>query len=102
MKNRLTVGSFILLLVVLALAIAITSHTHAQAAPGPKVTWEYAVITSSRLQELGAEREAIKSMTVALNKLGEDGWELVAVEPGHPPDRLNPMIPAKYVFKRQK
>ena len=60
--------------------------------PNPQASqpkWEYLVRQAARHGE-GAE---------ALNKLGEEGWELVAIEPGHasPPVSL-----PRYVFKRQK
>jgi hypothetical protein len=38
--------------------------------------WEYRVVTKEQLLELGN-----KDLAAGLNKLGNDGWELVAVDP---------------------
>jgi hypothetical protein len=47
-------------------------------------TWEYRVVTKDQLLELGK-----KDLAAGLNKLGEQGWELVVVD-------------SAYVFKRIK
>jgi hypothetical protein len=52
--------------------------------PGAAVKWEYRILTKEQVMDLGK-----KDLTAGLNKLGDDGWELVVVEPA-------------YVFKRQK
>jgi hypothetical protein len=59
-----------------------------------KGKWEYRVLTKDEITELSN-----KNFAAGLNKLGEDGWELVAVEPGfsNPPGK-----PAEYYFKRAK
>jgi hypothetical protein len=46
--------------------------------------WEYRVVTKDELIDLGK-----KDLTTGLNKLGDEGWELVAVD-------------GSYVFKRPK
>ena len=38
--------------------------------------WEYRVVTKEQLLELGK-----KDLAAGLNKLGDEGWELVAIEP---------------------
>jgi hypothetical protein len=50
--------------------------------PAPK--WEYRVLTKEQVLDLGK-----KDLATGLNKLGDDGWELVAVD-------------AAYIFKRVK
>jgi hypothetical protein len=49
---------------------------------GPK--WEYRVLTKAQVLDLGK-----KDLATGLNQLGDDGWELVAVD-------------AAYIFKRIK
>jgi len=56
----------------------------AEERPGAAVKWEYRVLTKEPVMDLGK-----KDLVAGLNKLGDDGWELVVVEPA-------------YVFKRQK
>jgi len=46
--------------------------------------WEYQILTKEQIIELGK-----KDLTAGLNRLGEQGWELAAVE-------------AAYIFKRAK
>jgi hypothetical protein len=46
--------------------------------------WEYRIVSKEQLLDLGK-----KDLVAGLNKLGDDGWELVAVEPA-------------YIFKRPK
>jgi hypothetical protein len=58
----------------------------------PSVKWEYKVIHANRSRDLDKLEEV-------LNKLGDDGWELVAIEAGHIPP---PVTPGRYVFKRPK
>jgi hypothetical protein len=83
-----------------------------------KVQWQYKVITRPELEKL-APRGSKDRFTAGLNALGEQGWELVAVEPGQPelggmmglgpprgpgPRGLQPpkMKPSTYLFKRPR
>jgi hypothetical protein len=63
---------------------------------GPR--WEYRTLTRQELLDLGQ-----KDVTAGLNKLGDDGWELVAVRAGMAPER-GPRRPGdtgtEYYFKR--
>ena len=54
------------------------------APPETETQWEYRVLTREQLIDLGK-----KDLTAGLNRLGEDGWELAAVESG-------------YIFKRPR
>jgi len=59
--------------------------------------WEYRVLTPSAIEEL--DGKDVGTLAAGLYKLGDDGWELVTIEPGHvsPPVKL-----PRYVFKRPK
>ena len=60
------------------------------AAASEKVRWEYTVFSFGFATRAGDIRK--------LNELGEDGWELVAIEPS-----VNPQFEfGAYVFKRKK
>jgi hypothetical protein len=49
--------------------------------PGPQpVQWEYRVLTKNQILELGKNE-----LASGLNRVGGDGWQLVAVEPSQPP-----------------
>jgi hypothetical protein len=68
--------------------------------PGPK--WEYKVLTKDVIAEL-----ANKDFAAGLNKLGDEGWELVAVEPAQAGARGagaggRGAREAEYYFKRPK
>jgi hypothetical protein len=56
------------------------------------------VLASDRVEELGGDKRAA-GLEAGLNKLAEDGWELVAIEPGHVPP---PVQRPKYVLKRPR
>src|SRR5882672_9356051 len=60
--------------------------TVCSAEPKPEVAvkWEYRIVTKEQLLDLGN-----KDLVAGLNKLGDEGWELTAVEPA-------------YIFKRPK
>jgi hypothetical protein len=57
----------------------------------PPAQWEYRVLTREQLAELGKNDPA-----AGLNALGEEGWELVAVEPAVA------ARPAQFYLKRPK
>jgi hypothetical protein len=56
----------------------------AEGKPEAAPRWEYRVLTKEQVSELGK-----KDLAAGLNKLGDDGWELVAVD-------------AAYIFKRPR
>ena len=56
----------------------------AEPKPEPETRWEYRVVTKEQLLDLGN-----KDLVAGLNKLGDEGWELAAVE-------------SAYIFKRPK
>src|SRR5262245_53185030 len=53
--------------------------------------WEYRIASKDELAELGH-----KNVAAGLNKLGEEGWELVAVEAGAA------AVPVQFYLKRMK
>jgi hypothetical protein len=66
-------------------AIAIASvSTMAQAPSEGVLRWEYRILTKEQVLDLGKQ-----DLGAGLNKLGDEGWELAAVD-------------GKYVFKRLK
>ncbi len=72
---------------VLAVAVGVLSFSAASAAePKSAVVfrWEYRVLTEEQVTALGK-----KDLTAGLNKLGDEGWELVTAG-------------ARYIFKRPK
>jgi hypothetical protein len=71
----------------LALVVAGTMSGTAPAAdgkPGADSRWEYKVLTRSQVIDLGK-----KDLAAGLNQLGDEGWELVAID-------------GDYIFKRPK
>jgi hypothetical protein len=62
----------------------------ADAKPAFPIQWEYRVLTREQVLELGK-----KDMAAGLNKLGAEGWELVAIEPANVAAK-----PAELYFKR--
>src|SRR5262245_54859882 len=49
----------------------------------PGARWEYSVLARPQVARLAGD-----DLQAGLNKLGEEGWELVAVEPAPGPGRL--------------
>lgn len=76
--------------VLLAAGIASSQTSALSAEPKPDAApkWEYRVVTHEQLLDLGK-----KDLAAGLNKLGDDGWELITVE------RLDKTA---YIFKRPK
>jgi hypothetical protein len=68
----------------------------AQPAMAP-AKWEYKVLTPPAIEKLGGKEPG--AFGTGLNKLGEEGWELVAIEPGHVPA---PVRLPRYLFKRPR
>jgi hypothetical protein len=68
-----------------------------------KTRWEYKALSYADIKSVEFNRRGTDTSDGGLNMLGDEGWELVAIEP---PVR-NPHVPvgdrpALYVFKRQK
>jgi hypothetical protein len=59
-----------------------SAEERSEAAP----RWEYRVLTKAKLLDLGKD-----DLTAGLNQLGDEGWELAAVDPSF-----------SYIFKRPK
>lgn len=78
---RNTIASAVKLLAVIVVVAG--SQLTVQAAE-PTIQWEYKVLTKGQVLDLGK-----KDLAAGLNKLGDDGWELVAVDNA-------------YIFKRPK
>lgn len=74
----------------------------AAATPALKETspkWEYKAIDRSKLYELGkktVEKQGDEQLTAGLNALGEEGWQLVAI------DSLPNGVRTFYCFRRAK
>jgi Bacterial type II/III secretion system short domain len=89
-------------LIVIALALfALGAVTCLAEAPAGKAAgrpqWEYQTLTRDKLAELGKS-----DVTAGLNKVGDDGWELVAVTPAQEARPGTPSRPAEFYFKRPK
>ena len=79
---------------VVAVCIALLNSRATTAEPAKTVQWEYKAMNYSDMVALGGSKDAstapLRYAELGLNKLGELGWELVAVS-----DRT-------YYLKRQK
>lgn len=75
---------FVLVAVGIGIADSPRTVLSAEPTPQPAVKWEYRIVSKDQLLELGK-----KDLVAGLNKLGDEGWELTAVEPA-------------YIFKRPK
>jgi hypothetical protein len=76
MRRKLSLG-FVLLIAGFALLAHRATEADAVPAPGPGgFKWEYKVHTEAELTNL----TETKTLEAGLNKLGEDGWELVAIK----------------------
>jgi len=68
-----------------------------------KTRWEYKALSHDEIKALEFNKRGTDTAEGGLNMLGDEGWELVAIEP--PVPRPAPPFggkPALYVFKRQK
>jgi hypothetical protein len=75
---------FVLLVVGIAAGGAPVRAAAAESKPDAVVLWEYRVLTRDQVLDLGK-----KDLASGLNKLGDEGWELVVAEPA-------------YIFKRPR
>jgi hypothetical protein len=65
--------------------------------------WEYKALSYREIKEVEFWKRGTDTPEGGLNILGEEGWELVAIEPPeHSPASPFTDRPALYVFKRQK
>jgi len=71
-------------ILIISLAGAVLQDGAAGATAGAKRTWEYRVLTKAQVMELG-----MQDLAAGLNRLGDEGWELAAVDSG-------------YIFKRPR
>jgi Bacterial type II/III secretion system short domain len=88
--------------IVIALAlIALGTVTCLAEAPAGKAAgrpqWEYQTLSREKITELGKN-----DFAAGLNKLGDDGWELVAVTLSQDARPQVPSRPAEYYFKRAR
>jgi hypothetical protein len=67
---------------VIATTAAGQSDTPSEKKPEVKVKWEYKALPVAEIEKL-APKGSQDKITDGLNALGEQGWELVAVAPGH-------------------
>jgi RNA polymerase sigma factor (sigma-70 family) len=61
---------------------------------GPR--WEYKALTRTALEDLGRKGEGDYRLTLGLNQLGAQGWELVGIDSG----ANSTTSPSTYVFRR--
>jgi hypothetical protein len=62
--------------------------------------WEYKAVSRADLEALGRKGDLAFRLTVGLNQLGAQGWELVAVESGTGGGTAQSTSPSTYVFRR--
>jgi RNA polymerase sigma factor (sigma-70 family) len=68
-----------------------------------KTRWEYKALSHDEIKTLEFNRRGTDTADGGLNMLGDEGWELVAIEPPvHVPASPLGDRPALYVFKRPK
>jgi hypothetical protein len=90
-----------LVCVLVTLAATLIPRDGAAQAQKARVQWEYKAVSLNELFGL-APKDSKDKRSDGLNKLGEKGWELVAVEPPPPPSQFGLPGPSTYVFKRTK
>jgi hypothetical protein len=68
-----------------------------------RALWEYKALSHDEIETLEFNRRGTRTAEGGLNMLGDEGWELVAIEPPvHDPASATGDRPLLYVFKRQK
>lgn len=95
MKQVLIVGALLLPAMVMTVGMG-SGHLVAQPS-APRSKWEYKVLSPPAIETLGGME--VEALAAGLNILGDAGWELVAIEPGHLPA---PVKLPRYVFKRPR
>jgi hypothetical protein len=53
-------------------------------ASGQHAKWEYKYVKMTAVELLGTE-SAIEQSVIQLNRFGDDGWELISIQPKHDP-----------------
>ena len=74
---------------VIGVAVALASAFAQEAPSSSPVKWEYRVLSRDQIAELGKN-----DLAAGLNRLGEDGWQLVTVEPAFTLEK-NSTVPAR-------
>jgi RNA polymerase sigma factor (sigma-70 family) len=68
-----------------------------------RTRWEYKALSHDEIKALEFNKRGTDTAEGGLNMLGDEGWELVAIDPpAHYPTGRLADTPALYVFKRQK
>jgi|SRR6516165_6539570 hypothetical protein len=71
-----------------------------------RIKWEYKALSYDELKRLEFDKRGTDTPDYGLNRLGDEGWELVAIEPpiAAPagPIPYTGGRPALYIFKRPK
>jgi RNA polymerase sigma factor (sigma-70 family) len=112
-KLKNTAVALLVVFFLMAGAAAVIPRTSAGEQPDPsalekgeakiKTRWEYKALSHDEIKALEFNKRGTDTAEGGLNMLGDEGWELVAIEP--PVPRPAPPFggkPALYVFKRQK
>jgi hypothetical protein len=68
--------------VLLGVALILQFPVQGQETPAGSRRWEYRVLPREQIVQLGQG-----DITAGLNRLGEEGWQLVAIEPGTLPGK---------------
>jgi hypothetical protein len=100
MRRTLLVAAFLAACCCAGLWLKAAASSQGTTVQGPQakgVRWGYAVYSQGDLMGLGE-----KTIHGNLNKLGEDGWELVAVAPGLTSAAPGATRETTYFFKRPK
>jgi hypothetical protein len=97
MRNSLSVGFLFVACCFMGPGVNPPHPAVAQPPPAKRVQWQYSVYDHSDLKALGG-----KTIGANLSKLGEAGWELVAVVPGITGEKGVEIKQTTYFFKRTK
>jgi hypothetical protein len=97
--NKVIQRAFALLVLSVAAGIPLVAASGQGASPATRAKWEYRVLTREQVAKLGKN-----DLVAGLNLLGEEGWELVSVEPAFTPPRDSnvPARAAQFYLKRLK
>lgn len=93
--RQATRTAYVFLAVTAVSAAVLGPARPAEVTPEPGTRWEYRVLTKDQVLELGK-----KDLAAGLNTLGEQGWELSAVEPAYIFKRPRPQRPLEELKRR--